>query len=174
METHELSPLEYHTIELDPVWETSDFDQFEYKRNEYGDMEQLAKWKTAGHTHNNFTGMMFNDQLAIPQWAKDIGKILDWKDCGFTFYKMTTGDILPPHADHYNKYKELFGIESSDDVLRCLVFLEDKKQGHIFEIDQYSMNWHKGGAVLWRGRVPHSAGNIGYESRYTLQITGHY
>ena len=105
---------------------------------------------------------------------EEVIKILEWKDCGYTFYKMTTGDILPPHADHYNKYKELFHIESSDDVLRCLVFLEDKKQGHMFEVDQYSMNWHKGGAVLWRGRVPHSAGNIGYEPRYTLQITGHY
>ena len=174
MATQEISPLEYHTLELDPVWETKDFENFDYKRVAYGDLEQLSKWRTAGHTHDNFTGMMFNDQLAIPQWAKDIGKILEWKDCGYTFYKMTTGDILPPHADHYNKYKELFHIESSDDVLRCLVFLEDKKQGHMFEVDQYSMNWHKGGAVLWRGRVPHSAGNIGYEPRYTLQITGHY
>ena len=167
-----LAKLEYHTIELNPTWD-EEYQALPFKRVEYGDKLQLAKWESTGFTHKNYTGMMFSDQGKIPQWAKDIGKILEWKDCGYTLYKMMPGDILPPHADHFSKYKQLFGIENSDDVLRCLVFLEDKKRGHIFEIDQYGMNWHRGGAVLWRGRVPHCAANIGYEPRYTLQITGH-
>ena len=169
-----LASLEYETFQLNPTWDSDSYEELDYKRVEYGDKHQLAKWEATGFTHKNYTGMMFSDQGRIPAWAKDIGTLLEWQDCGYTFYKMMPGDILPPHADHFAKYKQLFNIEKSDDVLRCLVFLEDKKRGHLFEIDQYSMNWHRGGAIMWRGRVPHSAGNIGYEPRYTLQITGHY
>ena len=78
--------------------------------------------------------MMFSDRR-ISAWAKDIGTLLEWQDRGYTFYKMMPM-IYCPSQTYFTKYKQLFGIENSDDVLRCLVFLEDKKRGYLFEIDQ--------------------------------------
>ena len=168
-----LSPLEILPLEFSPTW-NDDYKKLPFMRVPYGDKTQLAKWEKAGFTHRNFTGMMCSAQQLIPKWARDIGATLGWLDCGYTFYKMETGDILPPHKDHFSKYKELFNITSSEDVMRCVVYLEDKCTGHMSEFAGESINdWWKGGAVAWRGTVEHSALNIGNEPRYTLQITGH-
>lgn len=168
-----LDKNEYILLEFNPTWD-DEFKALPYERKPYGDLEQLAKWKMQGFTHANYTGKMSSDQNLVFDWAHHIGDLLGWHDLGYTFYKMETGDILPPHADHFSKYRELFHINSADDVMRCLVFLEDKKSGHMFEIEGNNVsNWTAGGAIAWRGRVEHSALNIGYEPRYTLQITGH-
>ena len=168
-----LDKYEYMPMEFEPVWE-DEFKALPYERKSYGDFDQLAKWHQMGFTHKNFTGMMCSNQDLVFDWAYDIGTLLGWKDCGYTFYKMEVGDILPPHADHFNKYKELFGINSSEDVMRCVVFLEDKKPGHMSEFEGKNVgDWMRGGAVAWRGTVEHCALNVGYEPRYTLQITGH-
>lgn len=168
-----LDKLEYQPLEFAATWD-DEFKKFPYQRQPFGDFNQLAKWHKLGFTHKNFTGEMCPDQSITPAWAKNIGKILGWKDCGYTFYRMQVGDILPPHVDHFNKYKELFHIADSEDVMRCIVFLEDKKVGHMSEFAGLSISdWYRGYAVAWRGTVEHSALNIGYEPRYTLQITGH-
>ncbi len=52
--------------------------------------------------------------------------------------------------------------------------MEDWKSGHYFEIDNKPfVDWKAGDWVWWKGTVPHSASNIGVETRYTLQLTGH-
>ena len=168
-----LARYEHMFLEFKPMWDY-DYKEFPYHRQAFGDFDQLAKWHRQGFTHKNFTGEMCSDQSVTPDWARHIGDTLGWKDCGYTFYRMQVGDILPPHVDHFNKYKELFHIADSEDVMRCIVFLEDKKPGHMSEFEGLSVgDWHRGGAVAWRGTVEHSALNIGYEPRYTLQITGH-
>lgn len=168
-----LAKYEYTSLEFEAMW-IDDFKKFPYQRQTFGDFDQLAKWHRLGFTHKNFTGEMCSDQSVTPDWAKHVGKTLGWKDCGYTFYRMQVGDILPPHADHFNKYKELFHIADSEDVMRCIVFLEDKKPGHMSEFEGLGVgDWHRGDAIAWRGTVEHSALNIGYEPRYTLQITGH-
>jgi hypothetical protein len=168
-----LDRLEYTPLEFYPQWE-EEYKSLPYKRVDYGDLEQLHRWQQMGFTHTNYTGQMCSNQDLVFEWAHQIGELLGWKDIGYTFYKMETGDILPPHVDHFSKYKEMFDIKNSDDVMRCLVFLEDKKPGHMFEMNGKNVgDWMAGGAVAWRGRVEHCALNVGYEPRYTLQITGH-
>ena len=45
--------------------------------------------------------------------------------------------------------------------------------GTAFEIaGKGFINWSRGDYVWWRNGVPHFAGNIGTEPRYTMQITG--
>ena len=85
---------------------------------------------------------------------------------------MDTLDIMPVHTDHYETYSKVFEVPYNK-VSRAIVFLEDWKSGHYFEIDNQAFTgWEKGDYVMWREDVPHAASNIGIEPRYTLQITG--
>ena len=89
---------------------------------------------------------------------------------------MATGTVLPEHVDTYERYINLFNLKGKEDTIRrAVVFLEDWKPGHYFEIDSTAVvNYKAGEYVLWSPEVPHSASNIGVEPRYTLQITGTY
>mgnify|MGYP001387133250 FL=1 len=56
---------------------------------------------------------------------------------------------------------------------RIIVFLEDWKSGHYFELDgKPIMDYKAGTYVEWSADVEHMAANIGVDYRYTLQITG--
>ena len=56
---------------------------------------------------------------------------------------------------------------------RVLVFLEDWKSGHYFELDGIPIvNWKAGDYYQWTGATKHMASNIGVDDRYTLQLTG--
>ena len=112
-----------------------------------------------------------------PSWND---KIVEWvreefelEDIGCCYYRMVTNEILPTHGDDYKLYREKFDCEL-DDINRIIIFLEDWKSGHYFEMDgEPKVNWKAGNFIIWRGGIEHMAANIGIEDRYTLQITGH-
>ena len=88
---------------------------------------------------------------------------------------MTPGTKLPEHGDTFIRYKEIMNLKPTDDVGRAVVFLEDWKSGHYFEINETPVvNWKSGDYILWKNDTPHMAANIGKEYRYTMQITGTY
>ena len=92
---------------------------------------------------------------------------------GCCYYRMGTNDIIPNHFDAYNVYTKKFGCQT-EDVHKILVFLEDWKSGHYFELKgKPFVNWKAGDYATWTGNTEHFAANIGTEYRYTLQITGH-
>jgi hypothetical protein len=87
---------------------------------------------------------------------------------------MGTGQVISTHRDEFETYREKFNIKKRSDVERVVIFMEDWKSGHYFEIDNKPfVDWKAGDWVWWKGTVPHSASNIGVETRYTLQLTGH-
>jgi hypothetical protein len=113
-----------------------------------------------------------------PSWNKQFVKIYEemgWKDVGTSYYRMSSGTILPTHQDLYVKYIELFDLQGQEQCIRrAVVFLEDWKPGHYGEYeDQPMVNWRAGDTVEWQYDTPHMAANCGFEPRYTLQITGH-
>jgi len=86
---------------------------------------------------------------------------------------MTPGTIMPEHQDFYKKYRSLYNLSDSKNICRVIVFLEDWKSGHYFEINKIPIvNWKAGDFVFWRNDTSHMAANIGTDNRYTLQITG--
>jgi hypothetical protein len=86
---------------------------------------------------------------------------------------METGVILPPHEDMYVQYSEMFNC-TLDEIERVLLFMEDWKSGHYFEVDGNPIMDYKAGTYAWwKGKVEHMAANIGAGYRYTLQLTGH-
>jgi len=98
---------------------------------------------------------------------------LGWKDVGTSYYRMSSGTILPDHRDTYKRYIELFDVDPQS-IYRAIVFLENWASGHYLEINGEPITkWSAGDVVVWHYDTPHLAANMGYTPRYTLQITGH-
>lgn len=86
---------------------------------------------------------------------------------------MRPGDVLPCHSDAYVNFRRIHDLDPSATIRRYVVFLEDWRSGHYFEIDHDPVvRWLSGTAILWHGDTSHIAANIGDTYRYTLQITG--
>ena len=157
---------------VSPIW-NSDFKEFNYKRQPITG-EEASVWKKQGYTHDTTTGKMYDSKNPMPKWVNDVAQQINLTNCGFVIYRMDTLDIMPTHVDHFNTYCRVFEKPRSE-VRRAIVFLEDWKPGHYFEIDGTAVvNYKAGEYVLWSPEVPHAASNIGIDPRYTLQITGTY
>ena len=164
--------MAYKTGSIEPFWDT-DFKNYEYTRQAITDAE-INEWRTQGYDHKSFTGEMYGGALPMPDWVYKVADSVGLVNCGFTFYRMLTNDIMPLHVDHFAKYCEVFGVERHR-VKRCALFLEDWQSGHYFEISNRAfVNWSAGEWILWDCDEPHFAANIGTTPRYTLQITGTY
>lgn len=165
----------YKKGNLPVVW-TEDFKELDYTRESFNDPASITKWKKQYYTVSSFVGKQADFRKQQPDWTKDITTYFtnkyQWKDVGASFYVMETCNILPAHKDLYARYKQAYELWHDEDIWRAVVFLEDRKDGHIFEIDGDILNWKAGDYVIWKNDVEHSAANIGTELRYTLQITG--
>jgi len=96
----------------------------------------------------------------------------NWVDVGISFDKADPGYVIPKHKDHFQNYCDRFGHDRTD-VSRRLVFLEDWKDGHYFQLgDTVYHHWVQGECVEWTSEALHMGANMGPEPRYTLQITG--
>jgi len=135
--------------------------------------EDFLKWKFQGYDRFNINGGLYDMRNTMPDYTDKFFQLQSWNDVGVSYYCMKPFDFLPLHKDHYLTYIEKNKISNPKNVWRCIVFLEDWKSGHYFEIDGYAnTNWKAGDWVSWNYDVPHVAGNIGTEDRYTVQITG--
>jgi hypothetical protein len=136
--------------------------------------EEINEWRSKGYYHNNFTGSMYDSRNTMPEWVNVVSeRFPSLTDKTYTIYCMNTLEIMPTHVDHFRRYCEIFNIDKSK-VRRILIFLEDWKPGHYFEVAGSGIvNWKAGDYCMWEPHVAHAASNIGIEPRYTLQITGH-
>ena len=147
------------------------------KRKEYYDNiitdEEVKTWQDMGYDHvKSFTGSMYDNSNPMPDWIATLERMFGLYNQTYTFYRMTTLEIMPVHTDHYRTYCRINNV-STDKVCRIVMMLEDWKPGHYFELDGIGYtNWKAGDYFMWKGDVPHAASNIGVEPRYTLQITG--
>ena len=131
----------------------------------------ITEWKRQGYTHTSFTGKMHivkEDYI----WLNKIAEKIGLSNCGFTFYKMSTGDIMPRHSEHFNTYQKIYNVGKSK-IWRAVVVLQNWEPGHYFDIDHRAIeNYKRGEFLLFYAFCEHSAANIGLKDRYTLQITG--
>jgi len=95
------------------------------------------------------------------------------KEKMYAVHRMTPGTGLPEHSDRYEYYSKTNNIDDINQIERIIVFLEDKKIGHEFVLENYKFeDWKAGDWVSWVGGANHAAYNEGAEDRYTMQITG--
>lgn len=146
---------------------------FQWVRQPLKDSE-IELWDSLGYRVKNYSGMMYDNKNPMPEWVIDIGNNFpELKNKTYTIYKMDTSEIMPTHVDHFETYCRIFNVDRSS-VKRVIVFLQDWRPGHYFEISSVGVvNWNKGYWVKWDCDEPHAASNIGIDPRYTLQITGH-
>jgi len=153
-------------------------------RRQFPSNEIVDRWKQNGHLYVNYTGMILEEYRGVPDWCHNIVSALKKKyipindkwyfmnHTSLSLYCMPPGTIMPEHSDTYPKFKELFSENDVNKICRILVFLDDWKSGHYFELDHKPyVNWSKGNYVYWTGSTPHIAANLGLENRYTMQIT---
>jgi len=149
--------------------------ELNYKREQFNNPDDIVKWKEQGYTHTHFTGEMYDMKNAIPEWFDfaAIQKHFDnWTDLTWSFYKMTTGVILPEHIDTFKYYKTLYQ-NTKGKLGRIVIFLENWQPGHYFDISGESVGaWTAGDYAWFTENTPHTAANIGKMDRYTLQLTG--
>ena len=162
------------SIDSKKFWHPELIKNLPYAPSQFNDNEQLAVWGALGHQPR--TGALFD--MRNPNQLDTTQKLIEWaaqlEHVGVSYYEMAPGDNLPYHSDTYKKYINLFNLESrKKHIWRYIFFVEDRKPGHIFEIDGQALsNWKAGDWVCWRYDVPHLAANLGNENRYTIQLTG--
>ena len=168
---------QWHKGFIKSFWSKASYTKLNYERKPFNNQKDLVKWNRQGYTHKYFTGMLCDMNSMHPTYVNDItswfSRTYHAKNIGVSFYKMPTGVILPTHKDTFKKYRNLFNCNLKD-CMRVIIFLDDWYPGHFFEIDGNSItNYKKGDFIFWQGSTPHMAANIGLETRYTMQITGH-
>jgi len=149
--------------------------ELEYTNEPFNDSDSVAKWRSLGYTQERFTGDMYDMRFDQPDWYDGFEAYFkQWKNIGWSFYRMTPGVILPQHSDLYTRYKRVHGLSDSKTVWRAVIFLEDWQSGHYLELDATPITqWRAGDFVAWNDDVEHLAANMGTTDRYTLQLTGH-
>ena len=153
-------------------WHKDEYVKLEYERQPITS-DEINMWRDKGYdVIKNFTGVMYDNSNPMPELVKRFpGLFNQYENLTYTFYKMSTLDIMPEHVDHFRTYQKLFDVKH-DDVVRILIMLEDWKPGHYLEIDGVAItNWIAGDYYVWNSDVPHASSNIGVEDKYTLQIT---
>lgn len=174
-ETHE----NWHKGHIEPFWNKESYEKLNYKLFPFNNRQDILKWKRQGYVHpeTHYSGMLCD--MSEPQTDWNI-RIIQWfektykaKDVGTSYYRMGTDVLLPRHKDTFLKYIKI-NKTKLENCFRVIVFLEDWKNGHIFEIENTPItNWSAGDYVYWESDVPHMAANLGLDKRYTLQLTGH-
>jgi len=156
---------------IEPFWSDKHKD-LKYVREPFNNQSDLDKWRAQGYTQEFFTGEMFDMKSSMPDWTTPFFSLFKGANIGLSFYKMDTCVILPRHQDTYEYYKKIFTIKDTSTIWRAIIFLEDWKPGHIFEINDTAItNYRAGEYVVWQYDTPHMAANLGSDPRYTAQIT---
>lgn len=165
----------YEFCHIDPWW-ADEFKKLDYKRYPSNNPDEDKRWRDAGFEKLEFISgscTMADLKSDMPDFAQPFLKLLDWDNISLKFYMMLPFEGLPPHRDSYVGYKKHYGVEDVSKVWRCVVFLENWKSGHYFDVENFGfVNWRAGDYVLLNHTALHYAVNMGNEPRYTLQITG--
>ena len=159
-----------------PVFWDDEFKKLNYITESFNDNANVARWLNMGYA-NQFTGAMCDMRQPQPSWNHLFIKAFEaqgWQDVGTSYYRMSTGTILPTHQDLYLRYVDVFKLHGQEQrIRRAVVFLEDWQPGHYAEyMDRPYTAWQAGDVVEWPYDTPHMAANLGPTPRYTLQITG--
>jgi len=163
----------YH---IDPFWD-DEYKHLEYSHEPFNDPNSVESWLSMGFS-SKICGDMCDMKKQQPRWNERIieyFKNRGWQDVGTSYYRMTPGTVMPMHSDLYRAYIKKFDLQGKENTIRrALILLEDWKPGHYLDCMGHAfVHWQAGDVVEWTYDTPHTAANIGFEDRYTLQVTGH-
>lgn len=157
--------IKYGKIDIDISQEQLDGIAYTDYFQCYQQYEALEKYYTE---HNSSIWQMFEES---PQWVWDLAKKIpqDFDHYVVSTIKIDPGQTIPHHVDKHFKLKQEFGDGESH---RYLIFLQDWKRGHYYEVhDRPFLNWNAGDWVKFGNDDWHIAGNMGDEPFYSAQVT---
>ena len=131
--------------------------------------QQTSNIEKYYNEHNSSVWQMFDDDC--PKWVHELANLIpqDFNKYVVSVIMLNPGQTVPYHIDKHYKLKQRFGEGES---FRYLIFLEDWKRGHYYEIhDQPFTKWRKGDWVKFGSDDWHLAGNMGELPFYSAQVT---
>jgi hypothetical protein len=158
---------------IEVCWQDQNFYSLPYESaGGYGQDEYIM------YGHDNYKHIINNDVYvgplsSMPEFSNEvINRLPDHEHYEVAFYRTPPANILPVHKDMYANFMKMHNIDDVNKITRYIVFLEDAKLGHMFNVDKVVLcDWKKGDWICWSGSTPHAAYNMGIEHRYTMQIT---
>lgn len=160
------------SVRFDPWWH-HEHKSLLYINEPFNDLHTESEWRARGFRQEIFTGDLYDMRSPAPDWVLDFQSLLRLRYFSWSVYRMSPGRILPSHSDTYQRFRQINHITDIDSVVRYVIFLEDWKSGHYFEIAKTPVvKWKAGEGVYWYGATEHLAANLGESDRYTLQLTG--
>ena len=165
----------FRTYSIAKFWD-DEFKALPYVHEPFNDPDSVAAWIGQGF-QSKITGALADMRGPQPSWNHkfvEFYESMGWKDVGTAYYKMTSGTVMPTHSDLYKAYIKRFNLEGKEHTIRrAVVLLEDWQPGHYLDcLGKPFVDWKAGDVVEWDFDTPHSAANVGFADRYTLQITG--
>ena len=158
-----------HNIQV--CWTKQDFINLDYK--------SLGGYGTpnfVNYSHDVYKKSINNDVYSMPNpmpnFVKKVLKNFSYRIKAVAFNRTPPGNFLPLHYDLYSKFIKKYDIYDPNQIHRFIIFLENSKPGHLMQIENRIIaEWQAGDYVDWYGSTEHAAYNIGWDHRYTLQIT---
>jgi hypothetical protein len=154
--------LTTHSGDLTPVWQPDRWtghpilEEFKEKARPV-----YSKDTPTFHQFNSRSKDMENFPITLPVLPETR------KSCHWWFIKLLAGEMQAMHVDPH-----LLEVKNP---VRYTMFLQDFQLGHVFVYDQTILKGYKAGDVYeWSDPMClHGCINIGYQTRYTLQVTYH-
>lgn len=154
--------LETHTGDLTPVWQPERWQGHPL-------LDHYRELARPGYSHKNHDFHQFNEgsvdmqnfKVELPEFPEKR------KMCFWWFVKLLPGEMQAMHIDPH--------LVEVNNPVRYTMFLKDFEPGHIFVYDDKMISNYKAGDVYeWSDpMIVHGVVNIGYNTRYTLQVTMH-
>lgn len=119
--------------------------------------------------HNSSIYQMFDES---PAWIHDLARQLpqDFQHHVVSAIKVEPGQTIPLHRDKHYILRSKFTLEG--ETFRYLIFLEDWKSGHYFELQgQPLVEWKAGDWIKFSNDHWHLGGNMGQDPFYSAQVT---
>jgi len=131
----------------------------------YQQTDQVQRFYTA---ENSSIWQMFDES---PVWVHELAKLVpqDFQNHVVSVIRIDPGQTIPWHQDKHYILQQKFG---PGETWRYLIFLEDWRSGHYFQLgDQPVVQWRCGDYIKFHRRQWHLGGNMGTEPFYSAQIT---
>lgn len=156
-----------------PNWDIADYQSLQYTLVYQKNKQLNDAYLQSGHSGERMNmHNCFEDQLTVnTDYIRSQFDFLNNLALAVNYF--AAGQYLPMHSDLYSRYKTVFGIESTEQVVRIVLMLQDCVPGQILQIEQRAIGtWHAGDWFGWRGSDAHAAYNLSMQDRYAVQITG--
>lgn len=146
------------------------------QQSEDGDYRNRAKGfqRLGDYTeHNTKYYQQFRPDL--PEVADQVALESGLLKATVSVIRQPPGNTIPWHQDQYFQLKKRLTPEeqSRSAIWRYLIFLEDWKAGHFFQVEQTPVvKWRAGDVITFEPHALHLSGNMGLEDKLTMQITG--